>query len=296
MERAFFYGAGTAIVTPFDENGDIDFERFEELIEFQIENDADAIVVCGTTGESSTLDVDEFLSVVSFCVEKVDKRFPVIVGTGSNDTKKSIKRSKEAERLGADAILLITPYYNKTSQNGLVRHFGTICDSVSLPAILYNVPSRTGMTIDIDTYSELERIPNIVGIKEASGNIGYVAKIFQACGDRFDIYSGNDDMIVPYMSLGAKGVISVASNIIPNVIHQMCDLCLNGMFEKARNLQIAFLDVINALFIEVNPIPVKAALKMIGYDVGKPRLPLCEISPEHKMILENALWNHGIVK
>ena len=295
MDRSVFYGAGTAIVTPFDRNGNVNFERFEELIEFQIENDADAIIVCGTTGESSTLDIDEYLSVVSFCIDKVNDRIPVIAGTGSNDTKKSVKLSKEAEELGADAILLITPYYNKTSQDGLVKHFETICDSVSLPAILYNVPSRTGMTIDIDTYKKLDRIPNVIGVKEASGNIGYVAKIFQACGDRFDIYSGNDDMIVPYMSLGAKGVISVASNIVPSVIHEMCNFCLNDMFDSARRLQIAFLDIINTLFIEVNPIPVKAALEMMGYDVGKPRLPLCEISPEHRMILQKALWNHGIV-
>ena len=296
MKDSVFKGVGTAIVTPFNGDGDINFERFEELIEFQIENDADAIVVCGTTGEASTLNVKEFTALTAFCIEKVNHRVPVIVGTGSNDTKKSIMLSKKAKRLKADAVLLCTPYYNKTNQEGLIRHFEAICNSVRLPAILYDVPVRTGMRIDIETYKRLQEIKNIVGVKEASGDVEYVAKILHACGDRFDIYSGNDGATVPYMSLGAKGVISVASNVIPSQMHDMCKQMRTGNLLRARMLQISFLDLINALFSDVNPIPVKAALNIIGFDVGAPRLPLCELSTDKKIMLQRILLGHGIIR
>ena len=296
MHTPLFEGVGTAIVTPFDEENCINFERFEELINFQIDNNVDALIVCGTTGEPATYDDGEFEEIVKAAVSIVNGRIPVIVGAGSNNTKSAIKKAQIADMYDADGILLVTPYYNKTSQLGLIKHYEAICGCTDLPAILYNVPSRTGMNIELNTYEQLAKIPTIVGIKEASGNISYMAQIIARYGDRFDVYSGNDDMIVPAMSLGAKGVISVASNIIPDVIFDMCEFCLSNNFKEATRLQIAFLDLINALFSEVNPIPVKAALRLMGKDSGLPRPPLWELSFEKLAKLQKIMFNHGIIK
>lgn len=296
MDPTIFEGVGTAIVTPFDKKDNINFGRFEELIDFQISNNVDAIIVCGTTGEPSTFTPEEYRSLIIKAVDFADGRVPVIAGAGSNNTKEAINKAKLAASLGADGILLVTPYYNKTSQDGLVNHYKMICESVSdVPVILYNVPSRTGMTINLDTYEQLSKIENIVAIKEASGDLSYMAKIIARYGDRFDIYSGNDDIIVPAMSIGAKGAISVASNVIPDVIFDMCEFCLDNNFREARRLQISFLDLINALFMEVNPIPVKAAMKLRGFDCGSPRAPLCDLSFEKLAKLQKIMWNHGLM-
>ena len=295
MNNSVFKGAGVAIVTPFDKDGNIDFEEFKHLIQFQIAGETDAIIVCGTTGESSTLTTEEHLTAIDFVVKEVNHTIPVIAGTGSNDTKFAIWLSKEAEKLGADAVLLVTPYYNKTTQEGLFQHFAHIADGISIPAILYNIPSRTGVNIDIATYQKLSYVPNIVAVKEASGNISYVAKLIAEYGDRFDVYSGNDDMIVPIMSLGGIGVISVLSNIMPTLTHMITAYCLENDFLTAQRLQIRYLDLINALFCEVNPIPVKKALQLMGFNVGDPRLPLYPISDEHEMVLKEAMWKHNLI-
>ena len=295
MHRPIFTGVGTAIVTPFNQINQIDFDRFEELINFQIKNNVEAIIVAGTTGEPSTLDPSEYKELVTAAISLVNGRVPIIVGAGSNNTKEAIEKAKFAKSAGANAILLVTPFYNKTSQLGLIKHYEAICGSCKLPAILYNVPSRTGMTIELDTYAELAKIPNLVAIKEASGNISYAAKIIAKYGDRFDVYSGNDDMIVPMMSLGAKGVISVASNVIPNIVTDMCGFCLANNFAEATKLQISYLDLINALFSEVNPIPVKAALKVIGYDCGSPRPPLIDLSFDKAAALNKIMWWHNLI-
>ena len=296
MHSPIFEGAGTALVTPFDEDNSINFDRFGELIEFQIENNVDALIVCGTTGEPATYDDGEFEDIVKNAVSYINGRIPVIVGAGSNNTKSAIKKAQIADMYDADGILLVTPYYNKTSQLGLIKHYEAICGCTDLPAILYNVPSRTGMNIELNTYEQLAKIPTIVGIKEASGNISYMAQLIARYGDRFDVYSGNDDMIVPAMSLGAKGVISVASNIIPDIISDMCEFCFSNNFREATKLQIAYLDLINALFSEVNPIPVKAALKLMEKDPGHPRPPLWDLSFEKLAKLQKIMWNHGLIK
>ena len=296
MHTPIFEGVGTAIVTPFDDNNRINFDRFGELIEFQIENNVDALIVGGTTGEPASSDDGEFEEIVKNAITIVNGRIPVIVGAGSNNTKSAIKKAQIADMYDADGILLVTPYYNKTSQLGLIKHYEAICGCTDLPAILYNVPSRTGMNIELNTYEQLAKIPNIVGIKEASGNISYMAQILSRYGDRFDVYSGNDDMIVPAMSLGAIGAISVASNIIPDVIFDMCEFCLSNNFKEARKLQLAYLDLINALFSEVNPIPVKAALSLMGKDPGHPRPPLWDLSFEKLAKLQKIMWNHGLIK
>ena len=295
MHIPIFEGVGTAIVTPFDDKNKVNFDRFGELIEFQIANDVDALIVCGTTGEPSTLDEKEYYEVCEQSIEKVAGRIPVILSTGSNNTAVAIKRTKKAEEFGADGLLVITPYYNKTSQLGLIKHYEAICGSTNLPVILYNVPSRTGMSIELDTYNELAKIPNIVGIKEASGNIAYMARIISKFGPRFDIYSGNDEMIVPAMSLGAKGVISVTSNVIPDVIFDICEFCLDHNFTEGRKLQLEYLDLIDALFSEVSPIPVKAALRLMNYDVGLPRPPLYELSFDKLAKLQKIMWNHNLI-
>ena len=274
MSNSIFTGAGVAIVTPMNTDGSINYERFEELIEFQIANNTDAIIVCGTTGEASTMTDDEHIEVMRFAVEKVAKRVPVIAGTGSNDTAYAIFMSKEAKRVGADALLQVTPYYNKTSQRGLVAHFTSIADAVQLPCIIYNVPSRTGMSISLDAYCELAKHPYIVATKEASGNISLIAEVAAKCGDSLDIYSGNDDQIIPIMSLGGIGVISVLSNCMPKEVHDITQFCLDGDFKKACELQFKLLEVANNMFIDVNPIPVKEAMNLMGMDVGECRAPL----------------------
>lgn len=296
MKNTIFTGAGIAIVTPFYADGSINYDRLGEMIDHQIENHTDAIIICGTTGEASTMTDDEHLECIKFTVKRTAGRVPVIAGTGSNDTKYAVELSKEAEAAGANALLLVTPYYNKTTQKGLILHFNTIADAVNIPIVLYNIPGRTGMNMEVSTVKELAKHKNIVALKEASGNISYVAKLIAECGDNIDIYSGNDDMIVPVMSLGGKGVISVLSHILPKETHNMVQLCLDNDFAKATEMQIKYLDLINALFIEVNPIPVKEALNMTDWNVGPCRLPLCEMSDEHKSALRAALAKHGLIK
>lgn len=296
MKNTIFTGAGIAIITPFNEDGSINYERLGEMIDYQIANGTDAIIICGTTGEASTMTDEEHLECIRYAVEKTAGRVPVIAGTGSNDTKYAVELSKEAEAVGADALLLVTPYYNKTTQKGLIMHFTAIADAVNIPIVLYNIPGRTGMAIDVNTVKKLAQHKNIVAIKEASGNISYCAKLLAECGDIIDVYSGNDDMIVPLMSLGAKGVISVASHIIPKEVHDMTQYCLDNNFAEATKLQLEYLDLINALFIEVNPIPVKEAVNMTGVNVGSCRMPLCDMTDEHKEVLRKTLINHGLIK
>ena len=288
-----FKGAGVAIVTPMYDDGTVNFDKLAELIEFNISNGSDAIIVCGTTGEAKTLNDTEHKEVVKFTVDTVNKRVPVIARTGSNDTSYSIQMSKYAQNVGADALLLVTPYYNKTSQKGLYLHFKAIADSVDIPCILYNVPSRTGINIEIETYKKLATIKNIVAVKEASGNISQIAQVFEQCD--LDVYSGNDDQIVPIMSLGGIGVISVLSNIAPKQTHDICEYMLNGNYKKAAELQLAYLDLIGSLFCEVNPIPVKTALNLMGMDVGPLRLPLCEMSEVNLSRLEKSLKKVNLI-
>ena len=296
MKNTLFTGAGIAIITPFNENGSINYERLGEMIDYQIENGTDAIIICGTTGEASTMSDEEHLECIRFAVKKAAKRVPVIAGTGSNDTAYAIKLSKEAEEIGADGLLLVTPYYNKTTQRGLIAHFTAIADAVNIPIILYNIPGRTGMSIEISTAKVLAKHKNIVAVKEASGNIGYTAKLIAACGDDLDVYSGNDDMIVPIMSLGGKGVISVLSHVLPKETHLMAQYCLENNFAEASKLQIKYLDLINNLFVEVNPIPVKEAMNLIGVNVGGCRMPLYPMSDENREKLRASLAKHGLIK
>lgn len=296
MKNTIFTGAAVAIITPFNADGSINYDELGRIIDDQIENGTDAIVICGTTGESATMTDDEHRECIKFAVTHTAGRVPVIAGAGSNDTRYAVELSKEAEAAGADALLHVTPYYNKATQKGLAAHFTAIADAVNIPIILYNVPSRTGCGFDVATVKELAKHKNIVAIKEASGNISYVAKLAAACGDDIDIYSGNDDMVVPIMSLGGKGVISVASHIIPQQMHDMVQLCLENNFEAAQKLQLEYLDIINDLFIEVNPIPVKEAMNMAGWNAGPCRLPLCEMSEDNRAKLRATLEKHGLVK
>lgn len=296
MKNTLFTGAGIAIITPFNEDDSINYERLGEMIDYQIENGTDAIIICGTTGEASTMSDEEHLECIRFAVKKAAKRVPVIAGTGSNDTAYAIKLSKEAEEIGADGLLLVTPYYNKTTQRGLIAHFTAIADAVNIPIILYNIPGRTGMSIEISTAKVLAKHKNIVAVKEASGNIGYTAKLIAACGDDLDVYSGNDDMIVPIMSLGGKGVISVLSHVLPKETHLMAQYCLENNFAEASKLQIKYLDLINNLFVEVNPIPVKEAMNLIGVNVGGCRMPLYPMSDENREKLKASLAKHGLIK
>lgn len=282
--------SGTAIATPFDERG-INFEEYKKLVEFQIVQGADAIIVCGTTGESSTMSNTEKEDLIKFTVDIVDKRIPVIAGTGGNNTANVIELSKYAETVGADGLLVVTPYYNKTTQQGLVSHYTAIANSVSLPIILYNVPSRTGLNITPETYLELSKIENIVAVKEASGNISQVAKIAELCGDNLNIYSGNDDQVLSILSLGGLGVISVLSNIYPKYVHNMVINYLSGKHEEALKAQLNSLSLIDALFSEVNPIPIKEALNILGFNFGKPRLPLVEMSETGKENLQHIIEN-----
>lgn len=288
MKQIIFKGCGTAICTPFSDNG-INYDALKSLLEFQISEGTDAIIVCGTTGEASTMSTEEKKSVIKFTVETVANRIPVIVGTGSNNTLSSIELTKYAEEVGANGALLVTPYYNKTTQAGLISHYTAIANSTKLPLILYNVPSRTGLNILPSTCLELSKIPNIVAIKEASGNISQVAEIAHLCKDDLYIYSGNDDQIVPILSLGGIGVISVLSNVLPKYTHDMVNDYMNGNIKSAMRAQLDSLPLIKALFCEVNPIPVKEALNQIGYNFGTPRLPLVEMSASNKEILSKEL-------
>lgn len=294
MKNTVFKGAGVAIVTPMNSDGSVNFKKLGELIEFNIANKTDAIIVCGTTGESKTLNDVEHKEVLKYAINTVAGRVPVIAGTGSNDTSYSIQLSKYAESIGADSLLLVTPYYNKATQKGLYLHFKAIADSVNIPCILYNVPSRTGVNIAVSTYVKLSKISNIVATKEASGNISQIAEIAASCD--LDIYSGNDDQIVPIMSLGGIGVISVLSNIAPKETHDLCFHMLNGNYDKARDLQLKYLDLINALFCEVNPIPVKTALNLMGFEVGPLRMPLCEMEKDTLEQLKRALKKVNLIK
>lgn len=288
-----FKGSAVALVTPFTENG-VDFKKLGELIEFHIENHTDALLICGTTGESTTMSDDEQLSVIKYTVDKVNKRIPVIAGTGSNNTSHSVYLSKEAERLGADALLVITPYYNKANERGLKLHFETIAKSTSLPIILYNVPGRTSMNIKPKVVAELAKIDNIVAIKEASGDLSQVAEISRLVPNDFAIYSGNDDSIVPLLSLGGSGVISVLANICPQETHDLVQTFLDGDIETSKKLQLDMKPLIDALFIEVNPIPVKTAMNLLGFEVGNLRLPLANMNENNLEILKQELLNRGL--
>ena len=288
MKKVLFKGAGTAIATPFDENG-VNIEEFKRLIEFQIKEGIDAIIVCGTTGESSTMTKEEKIAAIECAVKTSNGRVPIIAGTGSNNTTQAIEMSKIAEGLGVDGLLLVTPYYNKTTQKGLIAHYTAIAKEVSLPIVLYSVPSRTGVNIAPETCLELSKIDNIVAIKEASGDLSQIAKIAHLCGDNLTIYSGNDDQILPILSLGGLGVISVLSNVKPKLTHDIVQNFLDGNIKEATKLQLDSIPLINTLFAEVNPIPVKAALNIIGYDFGEPRLPLIPASDGVKEKLKKLL-------
>ena len=293
MKKTIFEGCGTAIATPFTENG-VNFEEFRKLIEFQIKNEVDAIIVCGTTGEAATMTIEEKRATIKFAIDIIKKRTKVIVGTGSNNTKASIEMAKFAEEIGADAILVVTPYYNKTTQQGLIAHYAEIAKAVNVPIIMYNVPSRTGVNILPETCKELAKIENIVAIKEASGNISQVAKIASLCQDDLAIYSGNDDQIIPILSLGGKGVISVLANIMPKYTHDMIKKYFEGDIKKATKMQLDVIDLIDALFAEVNPIPVKYALNLMGFDFGIPRLPLIELSTNNKEVIKEVMKKHQL--
>ena len=295
MKNTIFTGSGVAIVTPMNEDGSVNYDAYADLIDFQIENKTDAIITCGTTGESSTLSDDEHREVIRFAIEQTAGRVPVIAGTGSNDTKYAIELSQAAGEMGADGLLLVTPYYNKTSQRGLIAHFGMIAESVKTPMILYSVQSRTGVNIAPETAFELSKYENIVAIKEASGNISQVAKIRAMCGDSLDVYSGNDDQIVPLLSLGGKGVISVLANVAPEVAHNICQYYFGGRVEDSMKLQLEYLDLCNDLFIDVNPIPVKEALNMMGMNAGPCRMPLYEMTDAAKDKLAATLAKHGLL-
>ena len=292
---AIFKGAGVAIVTPMTADGEVNYEVLGEMLEAQIAGGTDAIIICGTTGESATLSEEEHSAVIRYAIKKVNKRIPVIAGTGSNCTATAIKLSKEAEKDGADGLLLVTPYYNKATQKGLIAHYTAIAKAVSLPIILYNVPSRTGCNLQPETIAALvKNVKNIVGVKEASGNISQIAKVKLLCGDDIDLYSGNDDQVVPILSLGGIGVISVLSNVAPKETHNMVMDYLNGDLEKAREMQLKALPLINALFSEVNPIPVKKAMSFMGWEAVPLRAPLSEMEDAHAEVLRQAMKDFGI--
>ena len=297
MRTPVFTGNCPALITPFDRKTNlIDYDAFGRLIDAQIEAGVNAVCVCGTTGESATMSIREHIAAMEFCVKRVDHRVKVIAGAGSNDTSAAVYLSQRAQDAGADALLHVTPYYNKASQAGLIKHYEYIADRVDLPIILYNVPSRTGVSFTAETYKALSENPKINGVKEASGNFSLLAHTRFLCGDDFYIWSGNDDQVVPMMALGARGVISVASNIIPEVMIEMTRLCLDNDFEAASKLQIRYMDLIDALFTEVNPIPIKAAMNLLGMNAGSLRLPLCDISEKNLEILRRAMNRAGLLK
>ena len=289
MKKNVFKGAGVALVTPFDSDNNVDFVKLEDLIEFQIKSGTDAIIVCGTTGESSTLSDNEHFEIIKRTLKKVNNRIPVIAGAGSNNTMHAIKLSRQAESLGVDGLLIVTPYYNKTSQEGLIKHYFAIADSVNIPIILYDVPSRTGVTINPTTCKELSKHPNIVALKDATGNLSKLGETISLCGSALQIYSGNDDLITASMSLGAIGAISVLSNINPKLVCDITRLALEGDFELSRKLQLKNLKLINKLFSDVNPIPIKDALNMMGFNVGICRPPLYNLSVQNKQELNEEL-------
>lgn len=292
---AIFEGAGVALITPMNEDFSVNYDKLEEIIEEQIAGGTDCIITCGTTGEASTLTVEEHLDVIKRTVEIVNRRIPVIAGTGSNSTETAVEFSKEAQKYGSDGVLVVSPYYNKATQKGLIRHFSEIANSIYIPVLLYNIPGRTGVNIEPETIAYLvNSVSNIVGVKEASGNFSNAVKILRLCPE-IDVYSGNDDQVVPLMSIGAKGVISVLSNVAPRQTHDMCRAALDGDFVKARKMQIEALDVIENLFTEVNPIPVKAAMNLQGKNVGPLRLPLTQMEKPHEDILAKAMKEYGIL-
>ena len=293
MKTPIFTGAATAIVTPFRGNT-IDFDKMAELIDMQYEGGISAVIVCGTTGENATQPISEHEALVDFCVKKAAGRMKIVAGVGSNDTMTSVHLAESAKASGADGILMVTPYYNKTSQRGLVQHFSTVADRVDIPMILYNVPSRTGIGLTAETYKILSKHPNINGAKEASGDFSLFSRTRALCGDDLFIWSGNDDNTIPMMSMGALGVISVASNIVPQVVTDLCKFCLNGDFKAATALYFKYADLFEKLFIEVNPIPVKTAMNLLGMDVGNLRLPLFEMAPDTLEKLKNSLTNVGL--
>ena len=292
---SIFKGSGVAIVTPFNETG-VDFNKLRELIEWHIENKTDAIIVCGTTGEASTMSTDEKKETIKFVIDVVNKRIPVIAGTGTNNTQASIEMSKYAEEVGADGLLVINPYYNKTSSKGLIAHFKAIANSVKTPIVVYNVPSRTGMNIPPSALAELCELDNIVAVKEASGDMSQIIKIKSLCKDKLDIYSGNDDQIVPIMAMGGIGVISVLANVIPKDVHNICEYYLNGNVNAALDLQLKTLPLTNALFVETNPIPVKTALNLMGMEVGSLRLPLVDMEEKNLKTLQCELKAYNLIK
>lgn len=296
MKKLVFQGSGVALVTPMKQDGTVNYEKLDELIEWHIQSGTDAIVACATSGESPVLNHEEHCKAVQFVVEKVKKRVPVVASSGSNDTAYALELSRSAKELGADALLMVTPYYNKTSQTGLVRHYNYVADRVDLPIILYNVPSRTGCNIKPETYRELSKHPNIVATKEANGDISAVAKTISLCGDDLTVYSGEDSQTYPILALGGKGVISVLANLLPNVMHQICADYFSGNIEASRTAFLKHFELMDALFMDVNPIPVKAALKMMGNDCGDCRLPLTTMSEQDHRVLADVLRKYGLIQ
>lgn len=296
MKKRLFTGCGVAIVTPMNADGSVNYAMLDQLLEFQIAGGTDAIIICGTTGESATLTHEEHCAVIRHTVETVDHRIPVIAGSGSNDTSYAIALSQEAEKMGVDGLLVVTPYYNKTSQAGLVSHYTAIADQVNIPIIVYNVPSRTGCAFKPETYVQLAGHPNIVGIKEANGDISSVAKTLSLCGDQLAVYSGNDDQTLAMMALGGKGVISVLANICPKQMHELTDKFFAGDLQGAQKLQLDLLDLMDAMFMDVNPIPVKEALNLMGYECGACRLPLVALSDENRKKLTAVMQKHGLLR
>ena len=296
MKKIIFKGAGVALVTPMNSDGSVNYDELEKLIEFQIENGTDAIISCGTTGESATLSSQERNNLIEFTVKKVGGRIPVIAGTGCNNTKQALENSLSAEKLGVDGLLIVTPYYNKTSQSGLIKHYEYIADRVKTPIILYNVPSRTGVSIKPQTYLKLSKHENIVAVKEASGDISSLAETISLCKDNLAVYSGNDDQTVPILSLGGIGVISVFSNICPKECHEMVQSYLSGNTEKSKKIQLKYLKLMNAMFCDVNPIPVKEALNLMGFNTGRCRMPLDILSESNYEKLKEILKEYSLIK
>ena len=293
---AIFEGAGVALITPFKENGEVNYEKLEEILEEQIAGGTDSIVICGTTGEASTMTHEEHLDVIRYTCKVVNKRIPVVAGTGSNCTETAVYLSVEAEKAGADGLLVVSPYYNKATQKGLIAHFTAVADAVKIPMILYNIPGRTGVTIQPETIVTLcKNVDNIVGVKEASGNFSAIATLMSMADGAVDVYSGNDDQIVPLLSLGGKGVISVLSNIAPRQTHEICETYFNGDVKKSAKLQLDAIPLITALFCEVNPIPVKAAMNLMGKEAGPLRMPLTEMEPQNQERLAKAMKDYGIL-
>ena len=294
MKTPVFIGAATAIVTPF-RDGKVDYKKLAELVDFQIAGGISAIIICGTTGEGSTLSLEEHTATVDFCIKHVNNRVKVVAGTGSNDTQAALFLSQEAEKSGADALLMVTPYYNKTTQRGLIKHYNFVADRVNTPIILYNVPARTGMSFTTETYAELAKHPNINGVKEASGNFKLIGTTLASCGGDLYVWSGNDEDTVPMMAIGAKGVISTIGNILPAQISEMTKCCHEGDFKPGAEFHLKYLDLIDKLFIEVNPMPVKAALNLMGMEVGEPRMPLCDLAPENLEKLKASMSAVGLL-